>query len=122
VTDKTISLELLGAQVLTLTDGTLLNMLDQGVPLDQLRELLCGVDPEQLRQVMPLVGGVITMMFTDIVDSTRVKHEVGDPTYFAALNPHNNAVRKCIALHAGHELKMIGDSFFVAFTDPSKAV
>jgi hypothetical protein len=29
---------------------------DQGVPLDDLKELLSGVDPERLRQVMPLVG------------------------------------------------------------------
>jgi class 3 adenylate cyclase len=59
-------------------------MPDPVVPLDHLKELLSEVDPDQLRRVMPLVGGVITMMFTDIVDSTRVKHEVGDPSYFAA--------------------------------------
>jgi class 3 adenylate cyclase len=97
-------------------------MPDPGVPLDHLKELLSGVDPEQLRQVMPLVGGVITMMFTDIVDSTRVKHQVGDLPYFAALNRHNGAVGECIARHAGHELKTIGDSFFIAFTDPGGAV
>jgi predicted ATPase/class 3 adenylate cyclase len=98
-------------------------MPDQGASLDHLKELLSGVDPEQLRQVMPLAGGgVITMMFTDIVDSTRVKHQVGDATYFAALNRHNSAVRECIARHAGYELKTIGDSFFIAFTDPGKAV
>src|ERR1700730_1222358 len=98
-------------------------MPDPGVPLDHLKELLSGLDPEQLRQLMPLVGGgVITMMFTDILDSTRVKHQGGDPTYFAALARHNNAVRECVARHAGHELKTIGDSFFIAFTDPGKAV
>jgi predicted ATPase/class 3 adenylate cyclase len=95
-------------------------MPDQGVPLDPLKGLLSGVDPEQLRQAMPL--GVITMIFTDIVDSTRVKHDVGDLTYFAALNRHNSVVRESIARHAGHELKTIGDSFLIAFTDPGKAV
>ena len=60
------------------------HMPDPGVPLGHLKELLSGVDPEQLRQVIPLVGGVITMMFTDIVDSTRVKHQVGDLPYFGA--------------------------------------
>ncbi len=62
------------------------------------------------------------MMFTDIVDSTRVKRNVGDLTYFAALDRHNSAVRECIARHGGHELKTIGDSFFIAFTDPGEAV
>src|SRR5271156_2320157 len=79
--------------------------LDQDVSLEKLKELLSGIDPEQLRQVMPLVGGVITMMFTDIVDSTRVKHEVGDEVYFEALKRHNSTVRECIARHGGHELK-----------------
>jgi hypothetical protein len=65
-------------------------MPDPGVPLDHLKELLSGLDPDQLRQIMPL-DGIITMMFTDIVDSTRVKHEVGDPTYFAALLSQDTA-------------------------------
>src|SRR5271155_1567414 len=96
---------------------------DREKPLEDLRELRSGVDPEQLRQVLPLVGGgVITMMFTDIVDSTLVKHEVGDSVYFAALKQHNSVVRDCIARHAGHELKTIGDSFFVAFLHPADAV
>jgi class 3 adenylate cyclase len=97
-------------------------MPDQGVPLDNLKEVLSGVDQGQLRQVLPLVDGVITMMFTDIVDSTRVKKLVGDRAYFAALDLHNSAIRGCIARRAGHELKTIGDSFFIAFTDPDSAV
>jgi adenylate cyclase len=96
---------------------------DQRAPPDNLKELLSVVDLEQLRQVMPLVGGgVVTIMFTDIVDSTRVKAEVGDDVYFAALKQHNSAVRDCITQHAGHELKTIGDSFLIAFTHPGEAV
>ena len=95
----------------------------QGAPIDNLKELLSGVDPEQLREVMPLVGGgVITMMFTDIVDSTRVKREIGDTAYFSALKQHNNAIRECVAQHDGRELKTIGDSFMIAFADPGLAV
>ncbi len=93
----------------------------QGMPLDKLQELLSGVDPEQLRKVLPLVGGLITMMFTDIVNSTRITHEVGDSAYFYALERHNSLLRACFASH-GHELKTIGNSFLVGFTDPSAAV
>jgi predicted ATPase/class 3 adenylate cyclase len=90
---------------------------------ENLKGLLADVDPEQLRRLLPLVGGgVITMMFTDIVDSTRVKREVGDAVYFTALKQHHSAVRDCIARHAGRELQLIGDSFFVAFPDPAEAV
>ena len=95
---------------------------DQGTSSEKLKELLSGVDPERLRRVMPLVGGVITMMFTDIVNSTRVKREVGDEVYFAALKQHHDAVRECIAQHSGYELKTIGNSFFVAFVHPGEAV
>jgi len=97
---------------------------DQGVPSENLRELLSGVDPEQLRQVLPPLvdGGVITMMFTDIVDSARVKHEVGDEVYFAALKQHDSTVRDCVAKHTRHELNTNGDSFFVAFTLPAEAM
>ena len=70
---------------------------------------------------MPAVG-VITMMFTEIVDSTRVKREVGDQVYFAALNRHSSTSRDCAARYAGHELKAIGDSFYIAFADPGVAV
>ena len=96
---------------------------DQGVPPENLKELLSGIDPDQLRQVMPLVGGgVITMMFTDVVDSTRVKHGVGDPAYFAALKQHYSVMRDCISRHGGHELNTIGDSFFIAFPHPGEAL
>lgn len=95
---------------------------DQEIPLEKLKELLSDVDPAQLRQVPPSVSGVITMMFTDIVDSTLVKRAVGDTVYFDALDRHNQAVRECIARHNGHELRTIGDSFFIAFADPRKAV
>jgi class 3 adenylate cyclase len=96
---------------------------NQRAPAENLKESLPGVDREQLRQVMPLVGGgVITMMFTDIVDSTRAKREVGDDVYFAALERHNTIIRDCIASRSGHELKTIGDSFLVAFAHPGEAV
>lgn len=45
----------------------------EAVSPDRLREPLAGIDPEVLQQIMPLTGGVITMMFTDIVDSTKVR-------------------------------------------------
>jgi len=95
----------------------------QDVPPEKLSELLSGVDPDQLGKIMPLAGGgVITMMFTDIVDSTRVKAEVGDRPYFAALDIHHALLRERLAQHNGRELKTIGDSFFIGFTDPAAAV
>lgn len=87
----------------------------------KLQELLRGVDPEVLRTLTP-PRGVITMMFTDIVDSTRVKREVGDDPYFEALKIHHSLVRGCLAAFHGHEIKNIGDSFFATFSQPREAV
>ncbi|MBI4279633.1 MAG: adenylate/guanylate cyclase domain-containing protein [Armatimonadetes bacterium] len=90
---------------------------------DRLKALLEKLDPAVVQRVMPLTGGVITMMFTDIVGSTKIKAEVGDERYFSRiLTPHNQLVRECVARHNGRELKMMGDAFLVGFTVPSEAV
>lgn len=62
------------------------------------------------------------MMFTDIVDSTRIKKLVGDDPYFAALTTHNTLIRDCLKDSHGDELKTIGDSFFAGFSHPREAV
>jgi predicted ATPase/class 3 adenylate cyclase len=95
---------------------------DQILSPDRLKELLGQIDPKVLQQVMPLTGGVITMMFTDIVDSTKIKAEMGDQPYFDnVLKPHNDLMRDCISKHNGRELKTIGDAFFVGFSIPGDA-
>ncbi|MFZ0889801.1 MAG: adenylate/guanylate cyclase domain-containing protein [Candidatus Binataceae bacterium] len=86
-------------------------------------KLLRGIDPEQLRPLNLLTTGqVVTMMFTDIVDSTRMRAKVGDESYHPALDQHYRVVRECVEKHNGRELKTIGDSFFVVFDDPAAAV
>ena len=90
---------------------------------ERLQELLGKIDPAVLQQVMPLTGGVVTMMFTDIVDSTKVKAEIGDRPYFGdVLKRHNELVRDCISHHNGRELKTIGDAFLVGFAVPADGV
>jgi predicted ATPase/class 3 adenylate cyclase len=97
-------------------------MADETLPSEQLKELLARIDPEVLQQVMPLTGGVITMMFTDIVDSTRIKAQIGDAPYFDVLQRHNELVRSALALHDGREVKTMGDAFLVGFAVPPNAV
>ncbi|MBI4489703.1 MAG: tetratricopeptide repeat protein [Deltaproteobacteria bacterium] len=96
---------------------------DQPLSPDRLKELLGQIDPEVLQQVMPPTGGVIAMMFTDIVDSTEINAEVGDQVYFQQiLEPHNRLIRACIPSKGARELKTIGDSFFIGFASLSLAV
>ena len=94
----------------------------EGPDFQKLKELLSGLDPEVVQKLMPPSGGVITMMFTDIVDSTRINNSVGDTRYFEAQKVHNSLVRECLESFNGHEIKTIGDSFFVRFADPRAAI
>ena len=93
----------------------------EGPDFQKLKELLSGLDPEVVHRLIP-PGGVITMMFTDIVDSTRINTSVGDDRYSEALKVHNSLVRECLKSYDGHEIKTIGDSFFARFANPREAV
>ncbi|MBF0456930.1 MAG: tetratricopeptide repeat protein [Nitrospirae bacterium] len=75
--------------------------------------------------------GVITIMFTDIVDSTiiadylrtKLGNETGDKTYIDEVRrPHNNIIRKCLMKNNGREVKTIGDSFMAVFELPHDAI
>lgn len=94
----------------------------EAISTDRLRDLLSQIDPQVLQELMPLTGGVITMMFTDIVDSTRIKAEMGDQIFYdKVFKPHNELARECVSSHNGRELKTIGDAFFVGFSIPGDA-
>ncbi len=97
-------------------------MTDEGLSPDRLKALLKGIDPAILEQVLPLTGGVVTIMFTDIVDSTKVKASIGDQPYFALLQRHNDLVRASLSSHHGIELKMLGDAFLAGFRKPAEAI
>jgi WD40 repeat protein/class 3 adenylate cyclase/energy-coupling factor transporter ATP-binding protein EcfA2 len=68
-----------------------------------------------------LPAGRVTILFTDIEGSTRLLHALGD-RYARVLADHRRLLRESFARHGGVEVDTQGDSFFVAFSDPSKAV
>jgi class 3 adenylate cyclase/predicted ATPase len=70
---------------------------------------------------MAPTGHEATLLFTDIQGSTSAWEQFGDG-YQAALDAHNTIIRAAIAKHRGYEVKTVGDSFVVAFADPSDAV
>eukprot|EP00756_Hemistasia_phaeocysticola_P021376 Hpha_TRINITY_DN15771_c2_g1::TRINITY_DN15771_c2_g1_i1::g.40696::m.40696 len=65
--------------------------------------------------------GLIALVFTDIVGSTRL-WELSPVSMAEALELHNDLARDLIAKHRGYEVKTIGDSFMIAFDDPCNAV
>jgi TolB-like protein/class 3 adenylate cyclase/Flp pilus assembly protein TadD len=63
-----------------------------------------------------------TVLFTDIVDSTRRAAEIGDGEWHVLLDRHDEAVRHEIARFRGRAIKSLGDGFLATFDGPARAV
>ncbi|MES2657566.1 MAG: adenylate/guanylate cyclase domain-containing protein [Verrucomicrobiota bacterium] len=67
--------------------------------------------------------GLLTLLFTDMVGSTRLKQALGDTDGFDRIQEHHALVRETLAgFPEGEEIGTAGDSFFVVFAKPSEAV
>ena len=58
-----------------------------------------------------------TVLFTDIVGSSRFASELGDRRWRVLLDRHHAIVRKAIKRHRGKEIDTAGDGFFASFSD-----
>jgi class 3 adenylate cyclase len=63
-----------------------------------------------------------TVLFTDIVDSTRRAAEMGDRDWHALLDAHDAVVRSQLARFRGREVNTSGDGFLVMFDGPQRAI
>lgn len=63
-----------------------------------------------------------TVMFTDIVDSTKLAAELGDEKWGDLLAAHHDAVRHELAVFRGKEIKTTGDGFHATFDGPARAI
>jgi class 3 adenylate cyclase len=63
-----------------------------------------------------------TVLFTDIVDSTRRAAEMGDRDWRALLDAHDVIVRSQLARFRGREVKTSGDGFLAMFDGPQRAI
>jgi serine/threonine protein kinase/class 3 adenylate cyclase len=66
--------------------------------------------------------GTVTLLFSDIEDSTAMNVELGDDAWMQLLAEHNRIVRDAIASTGGFEVKTEGDAFMVAFGSARDAV
>jgi len=64
---------------------------------------------------------VATVLFTDIVGSTKRAAELGDRRWRALLDRHDRVVRERIAHFRGREVKNLGDGFLATFDGPARA-
>ncbi|MBX7435286.1 adenylate/guanylate cyclase domain-containing protein [Mycobacterium sp. Y57] len=63
-----------------------------------------------------------TVLFTDIVDSTRQAAEIGDRDWHALLDAHDAVVRAQLARFRGREVNTSGDGFLAMFDGPQRAI
>jgi class 3 adenylate cyclase len=63
-----------------------------------------------------------TVLFTDIVDSTRRAAEVGDAAWRTLLDRHDEAIGREIARHGGRVVHGTGDGLLATFDSPSRAI
>jgi class 3 adenylate cyclase/pimeloyl-ACP methyl ester carboxylesterase len=63
-----------------------------------------------------------TVLFTDIVDSTRRAAEMGDRDWHALLDAHDAVVRSQLVRFRGREVNTSGDGFLAMFDGPQRAI
>jgi class 3 adenylate cyclase len=84
--------------------------------LDEIQEFLTGVRPGPTPERV-----LATVLFTDIVDSTRLATELGDRRWRALLEDHQRLVRDHLQRCGGREVKTTGDGFLAIFDGPTRA-
>ncbi len=90
---------------------------DQDGIVAEIQDFLTGVRPSpESRRVL------VTVLFTDIVGSTKLAADLGDERWHELLTEHNHAVRTQIERFGGREVKTTGDGVLATFDGPARAV
>ncbi len=85
---------------------------------DEIREFLTGTRGESVDDDRMLA----TVMFTDIVDSTKRAAQMGDRAWRDLLDSHDAIVRSQLGRFRGREVKTVGDGFLATFDGPQRAI
>ena len=66
--------------------------------------------------------GTITLVFTDIVDSTALAESVGDDAWAEMIGAHEAVIDRVTRWHGGRVVKLLGDGSMLAFESARAAV
>lgn len=77
---------------------------------------------EALRPGEQISVGTLTVLFTDLRNSTRLYREIGDATAFGRVMNHFDVLKKAIAEEDGALVKTIGDAVMAVFREPEAAL
>jgi len=106
-----------GAKLVELPGRDHVPICDPDQIIDEVEEFLTGHRAEREPDRM-----LATVMFTDIVDSTRRAAELGDRGWRELLERHDQLMRRELERHRGREVKTIGDGFLATFDGPARGI
>lgn len=90
---------------------------DSDAILDEIEEFLTGV-----RRETEIDRVLATVMFTDIVDSTKRASAMGDRAWRDLLDSQNTILRHELTRFRGNEIKTLGDGMLATFDGPARAI
>ncbi len=90
------------------------------VSLEQLEQTIRRERPDLTGTLA--ADGTVTIVFTDIVDSTVLTTRLGDRAWLDALRRHNEVIRETAAAHGGTVVETQGDGSMLAFSSARRAV
>lgn len=90
---------------------------DSDAILDEIEEFLTGV-----RRETEIDRVLATVMFTDIVDSTKRASAMGDRAWRDLLDAQNAVLRHELGRFRGNEIKTLGDGMLATFDGPARAI
>jgi class 3 adenylate cyclase len=90
---------------------------DQARTVAEIQEFITGVRP-----VHPTDRVLATVLFTDIVDSTRRAAELGDHAWHELLAKHDRLARRVVSEGSGRVIKSTGDGILATFDGPARGV
>jgi len=85
--------------------------------VEEVEEFVTGVRPVQSNEQV-----LLTLLFTDIVGSTRLAAERGDQQWKELLQKHHDVARNEFRRYGGTEVKSTGDGFLASFIRPTPAI
>ena len=66
--------------------------------------------------------GSVTLLFTDLRDSTRLYRKIGDASAFGRVREHFEVLEQAVAAEGGAIIKTMGDSVMASFRQPINAL
>ncbi len=98
-------------------DQAMMFAADVELVADIVEEFVTGASP-----AAPTNRILATVLFTDLVDSTRRAAQSGDRAWAGVLDRHLAATRAAVEAHGGETVKTTGDGALALFTGPAQGV